>query len=67
VMLERYCYLLRKQGKPVPAEWQIRAAIARLRVSPEQTGSLTPQIIALASDVENDLPGDLRSAVDELR
>jgi ABC-2 type transport system ATP-binding protein len=67
VMLERYCYLLRKQGKPVPAEWEIRAAIARLRVSPEQAGSLTPQIFALAGDMADDLPGDIRSAVEELR
>ena len=67
VMLERYCHLLREQGKPVPAEWQIRADIARLRVSPERAGSLTPQIIALAGDMANDLPGDIRSAVEELR
>ena len=67
VMLERYCYLLRTQGKPVPAEWEIRAAIARLQVSPEQAGSLTPHIIALATKMADDLPGDIRSAVEELR
>jgi ABC-2 type transport system ATP-binding protein len=66
-MLERYCYLLRTQGKPVPAEWEIRAAIARLRASPEQAESLTPHIVALASEMANDLPGDIRSAVEELR
>jgi ABC-2 type transport system ATP-binding protein len=67
VMLERYCHLLRKQGKPEPTEWQLRALIARLRVSPERAGSLIPQIMALASDTANDLPGDIRSAVEELR
>jgi ABC-2 type transport system ATP-binding protein len=66
VMLERYCYLLRTQGKSVPAEWEIRAALARLRVSPEQAGSLTPQIIALSKDMADDLPRDLVSAVAEL-
>ena len=34
VMLERYCYLLRNQDKPVPAEWELRASTARLRISP---------------------------------
>lgn len=66
VMLERYCYLLRKQGKAVPAEWEIRAAIARLRISPERSESLTPHIIALAGEMASDLPGDIRSAVEEL-
>jgi ABC-2 type transport system ATP-binding protein len=67
VMLERYCYLLRNQDKPVPAEWELRAAIARLRVSPEQAESLTPHIIALASDMANDLPRDVKSMVEKLR
>lgn len=67
VMLERYCYLLRTQSKPVPAEWEIRAAIARLRVSPEQAELLTSHIIALAGDMANDLPSDVKSMVEELR
>jgi ABC-2 type transport system ATP-binding protein len=67
VMLERYCHLLRVQEKPVPAEWEIRASIARLKASPEQAEALTPHIIALANGMTTNLPLDLRSAVEELR
>lgn len=66
VMLERYCGLLRSQGKPVPAEWDLKASVARLRLSPEQSGSLVPRIVALADGLGNNLPSELRSLIREL-
>jgi ABC-2 type transport system ATP-binding protein len=67
VMLERYCRLLRAQGKPVPAVWDLRAAIARLRLSPEQSGSLAPQILALANDMRDSVPSEVMPFIEELR
>jgi ABC-2 type transport system ATP-binding protein/lipopolysaccharide transport system ATP-binding protein len=67
IMLERYCSLLRAQGKPVPTEWEFRALIARLRLSPEQHGNLVPRIMALAKNMGDDVPNELRSMVEGLK
>jgi ABC-2 type transport system ATP-binding protein len=67
VMLERYCNLLRAQGKTVPVEWDLRALVARLSLSPEQTGNLAPRILALADDMGECLPNEVVAVVNELR
>jgi ABC-2 type transport system ATP-binding protein len=67
IMLERYGNLLRSQGKPVPSEWELRAMLARLNVSPEQRDSLAPRIIVIADDLGEKLPNELRSMVEKLK
>jgi hypothetical protein len=55
------------QDKPVPVEWELRANVARLSLSPEQQSSLVPQILAVADDMGDGVPSDVVSVVQQLR
>jgi ABC-type polysaccharide/polyol phosphate transport system ATPase subunit len=66
VMLERYVTVLLSQDKKVPAEWELRALVARLQISPEMKRHLGPRIIVLANQLGDEVPAELKPEIEKL-
>ena len=51
----------------MPAEWELRAAVAQVLLSPDQSATLVPRIVALANDMNGSIPNEIAAIIEELK